>query len=169
MIRIAAILALLALAACETPSETINVNGVPVDPDVGPATTPAGAAEAGALFRQVCLAHAPAFGGSAAALRGGPFRRAATDVWYHDSLNLSFKLITVDGQPACSLVFASDDGFATLADAIVGPVGASGPDNQIVRADTIAGAAGPAGTSVFLYADGTINGARYFRALLKNN
>ena len=62
------------------------------------------------LFSQVCLDTAPDFANAPIVLDALPVQRNFdTGTYFHETLNLSFKLISRDDVEICSMVMASDD------------------------------------------------------------
>jgi hypothetical protein len=118
--------ALLALTACEAlqvgpalsdvaPLSTAAAATPPSLPTAGPGTTLVGPAVAGNLFVDICLANLPDFTGTPAALALEPFtQNTGTGTYYHDTLNLSIKLVTENGEPKCSIVFAARAGMTEI-------------------------------------------------------
>jgi hypothetical protein len=103
-------LALIGLMGCDpvTPPVRMVVEGAATAPDAGPGQTLTTASAAGKLFAEVCLATAPSFVAAPLALSVQPFtQNSTTGTYYHNSLNLSFKLLDRDSGLACSLVFAA--------------------------------------------------------------
>lgn len=73
-------------------------------------------AEAQEIFAQVCVATYPTFAeATAKAFERGMQTPSRTEagLYYHDRLNLSFKVLVLDGAPICSLVFGMAPGDAT--------------------------------------------------------
>ncbi len=105
MIRLAIPLAaLVVLAACEPPSS----------PDAAAGATGVPAANAAGLFRQVCLANQTELAEVPKTLVQLPFtRNTSDDVYYHNDLNLSFKLTPQTGGTICSMVWSSADNAGT--------------------------------------------------------
>jgi hypothetical protein len=99
----------MGLVACEpAPPVRMMVAGAPSAPDAGPGERLPTATAAGTLFANVCLATAPSFVAAPLALFTEPFtQNSTTGTYYHNSLNLSFKLIDNGGSLRCSLVFAA--------------------------------------------------------------
>lgn len=99
----------LGMVACEpVPPVRMMVAGAPSAPDADPGEQLPTAAAAGTLFANVCLATAPSFVAAPLALLTEPFtQNSTTGTYYHDNLNLSFKLIDEGGRLRCSLVFAA--------------------------------------------------------------
>jgi len=105
---VAALLAAVALSACETP---VTVSSTPVPlAQIHLGRQSADAIFTPLLFETVCLNYAPSFAGTPAQLEGmGLFQQATTGTYYHTSLNLSVKLLERNGKPVCSMVFGSRD------------------------------------------------------------
>ena len=89
----------LGLAACTQP---------PVSDDAIPGAEPANPATAGALFANGCLRALPDFAGTPAALASEPVtQRRASGVYYHNTQNLSLKLVRTTAGTQCSVVFGT--------------------------------------------------------------
>lgn len=99
-LKSAAAICLTALvAACSQP---------PVSADAVPGAEPANPATAGALFAKGCLATLPDFAGTPAALASEPVtQRQASGVYYHNSENLSLKVVRTADGAYCSVVFGT--------------------------------------------------------------
>lgn len=94
-----AVLALAGVAGCTS---------VPRSPNAGPAAGPTSAVLAGQLFAEICIAPAPTFAGSKAALAARGFtQNAITNTYYLTSENLSIKLL--DSALATRGVLSFDD------------------------------------------------------------
>lgn len=95
----AAAMGLAALAACEVPSSP--------DATGGEATLAAG--NAAGLFQQVCIVNQAMLSEAPKTMVNLPFTRNSTeDVYYHNELDLSFKLTPQGGGVICSMVWTSD-------------------------------------------------------------
>ncbi|MBW6418993.1 hypothetical protein [Celeribacter sp. PS-C1] len=98
------------------------------------------------LFQSVCLDGAASPAKAKAAIDGLPMRQhPETGTYYHNSLNLSFKLIQDDGVSTCSMVFASRDPAGQLAIAF----SAAAQSDSSIKVDVASGYAeanGPKGT-----------------------
>lgn len=110
--------AALALSACVAPTAATRA-AAPVSANAGPGPNDATPAQAAALFRQVCVDTVPSHAKARTALAALPFvQRQSTGTYYHNSLNLSFKLIADGPTPVCSLVFgATSDPTAAIKSA----------------------------------------------------
>lgn len=112
-----ALAAVAALAACEAPSS----------PTVLAGSQPVPAANAAGLFNQVCVANQFDLDGAKATIATMAFtRNSAQDIYYSNTLNLSFKITPTSGGAICSMVWASHDSPARNAATIA----AVAPDAQ---------------------------------------
>lgn len=66
------------------------------------------------MFGTYCAQTLPDFSDAEKRLRTGPFSQADTGTFYHDTLNLSFKLFEDTQTRSCSMVFVSDSDASTL-------------------------------------------------------
>jgi len=133
------------LAGCVDAAKPVSppTGSILVDPSVGPGPSPATPKQAGVLFAQICIATLPNFEGAAAKLSAPPFKQnSTTGTYYHQQINLSFKLMKEDGKPVCSLVYGAKSaitpGVTAFANAVIATrdaeanvvLGANpGPDN----------------------------------------
>ncbi len=121
MIRATGLLlaATLGLAACVQPS-------APSGP-VGPGATAPDAGTTALLFRDVCLANLPDLNQTRSALAAGPFRQdSGSGIYYHNALDLSFKVRSEAGTPVCSVVAGlagNAGGFGAAIAALAVPTG----------------------------------------------
>lgn len=91
--------AILLATACSQP---------PVSADAAPGAQPANPTTAGALFAKGCLATLPDFAGTPAALASQPVtQRQASGVYYHNTENLSLKVVRTTAGAYCSVVFGT--------------------------------------------------------------
>ncbi len=89
----------LLLSACAQP---------PVSATAGPSTAPASPVTAGTLFAKGCLQQLPSFSGTPAALSTEPVtQRESSGTYYHNSQNLSLKVVQTSEGPYCSVVFGT--------------------------------------------------------------
>ncbi len=131
-------LAFATLAACQT-----TTGGV-ASPNAEPGTASVEPADAALLFASVCAETGASHDAASAQLATLPFRQnSRTGTWYHQNLNLSFKLVTDGGGQACSMV-----------------VGAKS-DPTLMLAATASG--NP--VSISVRDAGRIDGANYYQAL----
>ncbi|NDU99952.1 hypothetical protein [Pseudoroseicyclus tamaricis] len=76
--------------------------------DARAALAPAGAVETVGLFNTICVETQPDFRVAEVLLSDGPFvYQPADGIWYHQSLDLTVKLVDVRGRPGCSLVMGT--------------------------------------------------------------
>ena len=88
----------------------------PLDAEVGPGSEPVTARAATAMFQNVCVDTAPDFAAAPGRLTALQFRpHPRTGTFYHDRMNLSFKVFTQDGHRICSIVFAPRDDLRQTA------------------------------------------------------
>ena len=98
---IATALALAALSACDAPSQPGYYGG----------TAPINAAQAVGFYDQICAANARDMSAARATMGTMPFvRNSDEDIYYHRTLNLSFKITPTQGQAVCSMVWVPSDG-----------------------------------------------------------
>jgi len=103
-----------AVSACVEPMATTPMQPtVPMSASAGPGTQAVPAGNAAGLFRQVCAANRGNLRGAPSTLARLPFtRNTREDIYYHNQLDLSFKLSPATGGTICSMVWASPDSSA---------------------------------------------------------
>lgn len=107
-----------ALAACETTTSTIGTSpaspGISRSANAGPGARGVSSDRATQIFAELCVRHAPGFGGTeVSAAANGFVQNAGTGAYYHQQDNLSVKL--TDGR--CSMVFSSKENAIALESA----------------------------------------------------
>lgn len=114
MIRrsLGALAALAMLAACDVPA--------PGGPDVIAGSVRPAPGVAAGLFQAVCVDNQLDLSAAPATLAGLPFtRNTVEDIYYHDSLNLSFKITPRgDASAICSMVWAPNQPAASYQQAL---------------------------------------------------
>ena len=101
------LLALALLVGCASgSSETSGAAAdIPVSRDAGPGATLPDGVMAAQLFRQVCVATDARHGAMLREIAKLPFvQDPESEIYYHQTLNLSFKARRIDGLEACSFV-----------------------------------------------------------------
>jgi hypothetical protein len=168
-----ALLAPLALSACvestgqtqvasvEGPVAAVITN-IPVDPNVKPGPNAVRLTEATALFDKVCVSHYPNLKASEAEIRKMPFKQATTGTWFHQTLDLSFKLIPE--RRACSLVFGSREDPMQLALAMAAQATRNQEMGFSLSGQTMT--KGPAGSTFEFSPTSRTSNRTYFHAVL---
>ncbi|KPP84154.1 MAG: hypothetical protein HLUCCA08_01450 [Rhodobacteraceae bacterium HLUCCA08] len=106
-----ALAATAALAACDV--------AAPASSTAGPGTVPVPPGNAAGLFRQVCVANQDDLSGATATLAALPFtRNSGQDIYYHDRLDLSFKVTPNGASAVCSMVWGPTEGLGRYVQAI---------------------------------------------------
>ena len=148
----------LALTGCVENTSTASkaAEGAEVQP--GPANVDM--VSAVSLFDRVCAKTAPRFSGAPKALASLPVRQHPdTGTFYHQNLNLSFKVTVGRG---CSMVFVSKERPGTLALAFGSTLSSDGNVSMDPSTNN-SFAKGPAGTEMnFITRKSAGRGARYF-------
>jgi len=134
--------------------------------EVGPGSVPVDLLTATTLFQRVCVDTAPGFQTAPQAISGLPFTyNTRSEIYYHDTLNLSFKLVPSPRGTICSMVLFSNEQAGVLAIAM--GVAASGDGN--IGIDPASGAStanGPAGTRFVFEQRGVSDGVAFYNASL---
>ena len=137
--RMLLIASLALLGACAAP---------PVSDTAGPQLAPASPATAGKLFAKGCLQQLPAFSGTPAALATEPVtQRRDTGTFYHNSENLSIKVVEVEGARFCSVVFGTTGSTSAVINAFGTAASAAAPGVQADLAIDFTG--GPEGVTYY--------------------
>jgi hypothetical protein len=168
-----ALLATLILSACVSPTgqtQVASVEGpvaavitnVPVDPNVKPGPTAVSLVDATMMFDRVCVSHYPDLKASEAEIRKMPFRQASTGTWFHQQLDLSFKLIPE--RRACSLVFGSREDPMQLALALAAQATRNQQVGFALTGQTMT--KGPAGSTFEFSPTSRGSNRSYFHAVL---
>ena len=101
-----------ALAGCGVAPE-VPAGKPQVSAAAGPGAELVPASQATKLFTQVCARTEPSFSAAPARLGGAYAQNVSTGTYFHQQLNLSFK-INANGQNGCSMVFRSGDASAAV-------------------------------------------------------
>ncbi|MGB5557049.1 MAG: hypothetical protein WBN04_03450 [Paracoccaceae bacterium] len=151
----------LVLGGCASTEGTRTAAASAPGSEVGPGPAAVDAVSASKLFNDVCGKTAPSFRKAPAVMAELPFRQnTATGTYYHQSLDLSFKLLP----KRCSMVFGSVERSSMLGLAMATSTGA----NE-ASFDPISGAAtsnGPKGTSLEFQPVAELKGRAMYRAVL---
>ena len=105
--RLAALLlgATVALSACVESNTAAPPAG---SSQVGPGARKADVVDASVMFRRVCVVTAPDMAAAKRELSKMPFvQNSATGTYYHQALDLSFKVRKEGGQTVCSMVLGT--------------------------------------------------------------
>jgi hypothetical protein len=149
------------VASVEGPVAAVITN-VPVDPNVKPGPNTVSLVEATTLFDQVCVSHYPNLKASEAEIRKLPFKQASTGTWFHQKLDLSFKVMTE--RRACSLIFGSREDPMQLALAMAAESTRSQEVGFSLTGQTVT--KGPAGSTFEFSPTSRGSNRTYFHAVL---
>ncbi len=99
--RVAVFLALVGLTACQTTAGSGQSEVLPGATDVDPVV-------ALDMYRRICTDTAPSFSGAADVLSTLPFKQhPTTGTYFHQSINMSFKIVVTPTLDQCSMVIGS--------------------------------------------------------------